>query len=801
MQIVRTIRAAAGSFYVKLLVVLVLVIPVSALIGDMLYAPLAAPSLEKQTGKIIDEFDKQDLPPDEVLRSMDRLGLAWLYVSDTAGNVSPKYKAFAPDLATSGTSSRPLAWHGHRYYELVAKEDKRILHAGYRMEPLYDLLHGLPVPFGYALFIIACTSLGTFCCFHFLVSKPLKQIPARLQKVLDGNRVDTGEMDILMVASQITGIDADIIAKASSARQKLASEVAEAKNDLREVIHRERQQKFVNSLMAELHEADTVDEVFQNALHKVQDRYSAQVPLALAFVLRNGGYELKAQYGLTMEQTRPLMKIKKVDAFVRPLETGLTAILMDVPEIDIRSGPGRLLTICVTPIMRKQKPYGILVFYVAGDEVTAASLQPMLKELAECTAQVVPTMISLEAEMEANRSDELTGVTKIKYLDSYLERLQVVLKQDERVSALLLEGDAFMQMNTQYGKHTGNELIKELCRVVVSGVTPNEQSGGVLPMQVQTFRVGAAGFFVLLRVCDSKKAGLVAERLRRGIEQYHSWPNGVPGWTVTIAHATMPENVSTMAELLVECEVTRDYLRSLKKVNTTMASSAVPITFRKRHQGNELGGTLNVFQPAALLQSLATARRTGLMEVTGKNGNKITIYVENGAPKKARLKKLTGNDAIIEFVSTFEEGDFQFREFRTDMGAESLTSELMGLGNTQYDVTKALEGLLLDGALAQDNITAAKKSIPQLGLFLIREVRSTEPGVWEDLKKLPEPPSYAELTAMQEMVKLGQGAATLQEIVTKKMEHVPTHVALRAAQLLWEQKLVKLSPVKMLATF
>ena len=793
-------RALAGSFHVKLLIVLLLVIPVSALFGDMLYRPLTSPALDRQAERISDEFEDADLPPDELLHTMDKFGMAWLYVTDLAGHVKPKYKQAAPALNKIGLESGEVSWHGHHFYEVVAKQPTRLIHAGYRMEPLADLLHGLTVPFDYALFIIGCSAAATFACFHQLVSKPLKRIPSRLNKALEGSKTESGEMNGVMVASQITLLDADILTRAITTRDKLTSEIAAAKNDIREVISRERQQKFNNSVVSELHDCDSSDEMFQTALHKVQDRFSVQIPLGLGYALKDGVFELRGQFGLTMEQARPIDKLTKVDAFVRPLETGLCSIVPAIPEIELRVAPGVRTLICIAPIMHKQQAHGVLVFYIAGDEFTAQTIQPVLKDVAESTSKVVPTMLALEAEMEANRSDEMTGVTKIKYLDHYLEKLRNVLKQDERVSALLIEGDEFIKLNAQYGKQTGNDLIKELCRLVVSGVAPSD-IGGALQMQTHAFRSGAAGFFVLLRVCDSKKASLVAERIRKFIEQYNAWPGGVPGWTVSVAHATMPENVNDMSLLLAECELTRDYLRQSNKKNATIASSLVPKQFRQKHAGNELGGTLNVFQPAALLQSLATARRSGLMEVTSKTGQKITIYVEHGQPKKARLKRLSGDDSIVEFVSTFAEGDFNFREFRSDLGSESLAGELTGLGSSQYDVSKPLESLLLDGALAQDHIEAARRSIPQLGLFLIRELKSNQPEAWEEVKAMDEPPSPSEFGAMQDIVKLGQGSATLQEIMTKKMEHVPTHVSMRAAQLLYEHKLIKLSPVKMLATF
>jgi GGDEF domain-containing protein/uncharacterized membrane protein len=789
-----------SSFYVKLFALLLVVVPTAAIAGDFIYASAVTPALQRQSERIIDEFDNHDLPPDEILRSMDKLGLAWLYVSDTAGNINPKYKAFAPDIKEYRPESRPLAWHGQRYYEVTAVKDNRVYHAGYRMEPLYDLLRGARVPVGYIALIFGAMALATAACFHILVSNPLKALPSRLHRVLTGAQNDRSEVEGLLVASQITSLDRELAEIADAQRQKLTKELSDVKNDLREVIQRERQQKFSNALLADLHEADSTESVLQVAMHRVQDRFPGQISAGLAYVMRNEYFVLQGHFGLTVEQTRTVGKLKKVDAFVRPLETGLAALVSQIPEIDLR-GQEKNTTVCLIPLMHRMKPCGVLLFYINGDEMTAATMQQQLKEVAELTARVVPTMLAYETEMEANRSDEMTGVTKVKYLEHHLEKLRGLMRPDERVTALFVEGDGFIAMNTQYGKQTGNDLIKELCNLIVSGVTPAEQSGGILPLQSHVFRVGAAGFLCILRNCESKKAGLIAERVRKYIEGYRGWPGGVPGWTAIVTHATVPEPLEDLAQLLPECEIARDYLRQYKKANCVLASSTIPRQFRQKHQGNELGGSLNVFQPAALLQSLAVARRTGLMEVVNKAGHKITIYVENGAPKKARLKRLSGNDAIIEFVSTFEEGDFQFREFRADIGAESISHELTGLGNSQYDVTKALEGLLLDGALASDHIVAAKTAMPQMGLFLIRELRASDTSAWEELRTLKEPPSQAELDAMQDLVKLGAGANTLNDIITKRMEHVPTHVTLRAAQLLYEHKLVKLSPVKMLATF
>ena len=53
------------------------------------------------------------------------------------------------------------------------------------------------------------------------------------------------------------------------------------------------------------------------------------------------------------------------------------------------------------------------------------------------------------------------------------------------------------------------------------------------------------------------------------------------------------------------------------------------------------GGTLEVFDPAVLMQSIATARQTGILEITRSDGARFWSYVENGKILKARLAMLT----------------------------------------------------------------------------------------------------------------------------------------------------------------
>lgn len=790
------------SFYSKLLIALLVSIPVAAVVADFLYAPLCGPSLAGKAVALKSEFEGSDLPPDEILHSMAKLGLSWLYVTDAQGKLVKQYKQFAPDLTSYPIVPRLVTWHNQRYYEVTCVDKNRVIHGGFRMEPLNDLLHGLPVPAAYAIYLGILTSLATAGCFFLSVSGPLKRIPLRLQNVLSGDGRDASPLgSSALVALEVSAVDREVNEIAKGSLDKLVQDVADARNDTKEAVSRERHYRYLLKLAQDLQACESSEDVCHMALHKVQERFPSMVKVGLAYRGKDGKLVQNGQFGLTIDQARALGTIDVFEALRRSYQTALvTTTRGRLPEVELPRDL-RITNSFVAPLLHSGEELGCLLFFLDCEDKTVDAVQSILKDVVEIASSVIPHMVAYEKEVETNRADDLTGVTKLKYLPNYLEKLKSQVREDEPVAAFLVEGDAFMAMNEKYGKKTGDEVIKHLCEIVTSVICPQGNSLTMLDMQSSVFRYSAAQFLGIVRKCDVKRAQMIADRLRRAIEQDQAWPGGVPKWTATIGVAVYPDHSKDLMELVKEAEVARDYPKANKTPNTVCMVDAVPRTFRQKQHGNELEGSLGVFQPAALLQSIANAGRTGIMEVINRKQEKIMIYVEGGAPKKARLKNLCGNDAVIEFVSTFEEGDFNFREFRANLATSSVSEELTGLG-TKYDISKPLESLLLDSALAEDNLKVAKRALPpQTNLYVIKESKAEDRGAWNGLSTVPEPPSAKELSAMQELISFSSGAATFDEIINKKMQHVPSHICWRAAQLLYQYKFIKLSALKVLATF
>jgi|AGTN01.1.fsa_nt_gi hypothetical protein len=120
------------------------------------------------------------------------------------------------------------------------------------------------------------------------------------------------------------------------------------------------------------------------------------------------------------------------------------------------------------------------------------------------------------------------------------------------------------------------------------------------------------------------------------------------------------------------------------------------------HRVQSLVGHLGSTDPMSLLQNMATNRETGVLSVENRD-MQFKCHFELGKPMHARIGKLHGNEAIVEFASAWTQGIFVFIKRKP---SEDLTKDTC-------KVSKALEKCLLDAALAQDNTDVVWKKLPK----------------------------------------------------------------------------------------
>jgi hypothetical protein len=192
-------------------------------------------------------------------------------------------------------------------------------------------------------------------------------------------------------------------------------------------------------------------------------------------------------------------------------------------------------------------------------------------------------------------------------------------------------------------------------------------------------------------------------------------------------------------------------------------------------------GSLGAIDTAGLLQSLATAKKTGLLTVEDRD-RILLIAFSQGRPTHARLNRLHGYDAMVEFITTWSEGIFVFR----DKGSSPEFSEVC-------QVSQSLDRLLLDSALFQDQVNqifgrlagGRDAILERVWNFEILWLQATQ----QPLRYMDEALVTAEdLPLIGELANQIDGLSTLDEVI-KSFDRWPTHKVVKALYLFLELKL------------
>ena len=198
---------------------------------------------------------------------------------------------------------------------------------------------------------------------------------------------------------------------------------------------------------------------------------------------------------------------------------------------------------------------------------------------------------------------------------------------------------------------------------------------------------------------------------------------------------------------------------------------------------NSMIGSLGAIDCAGLLQSISTAKKTGTLQVEDRDKS-IVIAFHDGKPTQAKMGNLRGPDAVVEFLVSWSEGIFVFRD---------------GVPTLELDETCALrfplDKMLLDAALFQDNVNYILKMQPGEGTVILERVWNFDEQ-WRNLSRLPL--KYFDETPVNEKDKekmplisgLIDGLTTLDEVVYS-FDEWPTHKVLRTIQFFIDNKLVQ----------
>lgn len=117
--------------------------------------------------------------------------------------------------------------------------------------------------------------------------------------------------------------------------------------------------------------------------------------------------------------------------------------------------------------------------------------------------------------------DHLTGLYNRRHLFDILpSQIALFGRYGKPLTVLLLDIDYFKRINDELGHNVGDVVLREFACLITLSIRETDTA----------FRYGGEEFFIILSDTNGKNSSILAERLRRAIEQF-SFPD-VP-WNVT----------------------------------------------------------------------------------------------------------------------------------------------------------------------------------------------------------------------------------------------------------------------------
>ncbi|MBU2704640.1 GGDEF domain-containing protein [Zooshikella marina] len=141
-----------------------------------------------------------------------------------------------------------------------------------------------------------------------------------------------------------------------------------------------------------------------------------------------------------------------------------------------------------------------------------------LEDLLQYVVCPLRNALQYRSAIQAALYDPLTGAGNRIALDNALHReLQVCKREKQPLSLLVLDLDYFKQINDSYGHSAGDYVLKQTVACLHNSLRNVDM----------VFRYGGEEFIVLLSKTSKKAAAVVAERLRKSIEDMQCQYNNI----------------------------------------------------------------------------------------------------------------------------------------------------------------------------------------------------------------------------------------------------------------------------------
>jgi diguanylate cyclase (GGDEF)-like protein/putative nucleotidyltransferase with HDIG domain len=228
----------------------------------------------------------------------------------------------------------------------------------------------------------------------------------------------------------------------------------------------------------------------------------------------------------------------------RPLVNGRPAADLEAADLDAET---TLAAALVCPLVFNEKLIGALALYHVQPRWFTDDHRRLLDRVAEQAAGVVNNSIVYEQTKHDSLTDPLTGLPNTRFMFVHLTReLARAARLRSEVSLLVMDLDAFKDINDRWGHNVGDRALREVAHALRAGIRPYDIC----------VRYAGDEFVVVLSGCSADEAEQKKQELQEAIGEiaFEVRPGRVVALSASFGRASFPLDGETYDELLATAD-------------------------------------------------------------------------------------------------------------------------------------------------------------------------------------------------------------------------------------------------------
>jgi GGDEF domain-containing protein len=802
----------ARNFTLPLPVLLCPAIIGAAIVVSFLVSPFLVNAYPVFDNLLVQMLARQ-LEGQEIKRSLamslaETYGLSWLYVSDEGGKTLLEFAPITPALAYSANHSRPVTYHDRPFYEAVAPIDQdHYLHIGMSTGSAINT-HGqfaLTNPFLFAIMPVRGANLVVIlvfatalleCLVLVFLTRPIEALKSGISNMTKSGTIDLTSYDSI----QLPGTLVTEVQELQTAMRAIFVYLEKVKQDVlneQEKLNRWKKQRaefeplasgvaekaalvgdtlggsmrLSGLIEAKGSSASYADQVARLVVLKIDKLIDGVIFVREAFGDRQAP-SIVSTCGISAALKE---RFERAELGQLLSQARLTAKIVDLGPMTLKKfGLEGLLHestarhIVVAPILHKRKALGYML--VLALQPLEQSVLASLERACNHSASIYFGLLLREDAEEQKWTDPLTGLRNKAYLVELLSHITASL-QDSYEAQYAVASFCFSLDPSQQSESLTSALLERVAFVLRQIVENAKRQvlNEALPAELEIEIVQGHGLeFVLTAAkADRRVYQILAQVLARQLEPLLNSVS--PPAKLCLGLSLYPGAGDSGEELLTRSRAAMYFAEEHGEPHIAMLKAeAVPADFRPSRRLTAMKGELGVLDTTDLLQSIASGSRSGVLVVDDGFGKEFSMTVGAGKPVAASLGKLTGQDAVVELIVTFDFGSFNFKEAAVDdlVFAKKLPSLL---------------NMLMESAMAQDYYQVARGVLGRTDRPVVQGLNIAH---WTELVDKTDV-SEREYSIMQTLLSLIDGEAVLTlDKMFARIENCPTHLKWRSAALL-----------------